>query len=305
MSDTLRPQDHEQQPQVIEAEPPVPHSGLLEGDGREGLVEVFDNTSLREADEQNLLAVPETVPLDVEQPLVATRSASLERPGEPRAKKKSRKWRLPLAGVVAATAVSVGAFVATRDRDSGEERTQDPIGTTASPATSPALAPLSPETTVRPEVVDPAFEPVLMTASTGEGLLEQFKSNVNCMVGNGPINQRERCFDYIVGGENGALTSLIRGRMDQATSYYAANPDESFSIEMALVDSEFEPNGGKAVLIAKIADASGSSTKRYTFVPSPVEIVTGKVDNAKATAWILYKESTVRPGEALFDENIS
>lgn len=220
---------------------------------------------------------------------------------------KSNKLRFAIAGGLLAVGAGVGALVAGggsegNDREIISDETVDTSPEISTPttavtvATTEAALPPTTEETLPPEF---AIQPVLMTASTPEGLMDEFIDNVYCMLDDYPMELQNKCLEYTMAGQGGNLTDAYRSNIMAMNDYREQNPGFEFFFDASIV--EYEMGENTARIVADVEDAAGSSRQLYTFRKFPFTVEgAGLEDGSGGTVWGLTEEDTLNPGEITF-----
>lgn len=238
-------------------------------------------------------------------------------PAAHEAPQKRSRLGLAIGGAIAAGAVTIGGlFVAMGG--SGEEGDKDTVAS-ADEETAVTWEPGTPPTTdllvenPEPEAATPEVapldgpQPVLMTATTYEGLLEQLQQNLYC-IGNSPyVAVQQDCIRYMIGDNGGELTGLFQERMAAINDYRISNPDYEATVELTdptpgdSTDNIKFINDNEVVIIAELTDPSGSGIKRYAFRKRPVTTEATDTEDEQAVSWNLFKEEAITDGSLSFE----
>lgn len=220
---------------------------------------------------------------------------------------KNNKLRLAVAGGLLAVGVGIGALVAGGGAEEGRleqtanetpDTTPDTTQTTADTvATTEATTPPTTEETLPPEF---AIEPVLMTATTPEGLMDEFIDNVYCMLDDYPLELQGKCLEYVTAGQDGDLTDAYRSNIIAMNGYREDNPGFEFFFDANIVEYEMDENTAR--IVADVEDAAGTRRQLYTFRKFPLTIEGSGLDDTESsgTVWGLTEEDTLNPGEITF-----
>lgn len=248
----------------------VPHSGHL---GFEQPVQEFDNTTLYQAHEQGLITIPENP------------SALVEAP-----KPKGRV--LAFVGGLAAAGAGAVAFLTMSS--GGETATVPTAPTEQEPVNTPEATPQTVETPV-PTTVDivipeleqaPQAEPVLMTATTPEGLLEQFVHNYNCMLKDNPPETQNACLEHLIGQEFGPVPDYYLGLIPAMNRYRDAEPSFEYSFEAEYLRTEYM-DSNMVIIDAVLTDHNGSVERRLTFTKTSIDDITLAGESTESSVWII------------------
>lgn len=220
---------------------------------------------------------------------------------------RNNKLRLAVAGGLLAVGVGIGALVA---GGGAEERRLEQTATDTPDAT-PETTPTTADTVATTEVTTPptteetlppefAIEPVLMTATTPEGLMDEFIDNIHCMFGAYPMELQNKCLQYMTADQEGNLTDGYRSRIIAMNGYREDNPGFDFFFNANIV--EYEMGENTARIVADVEDAAGTSRQLYTFRKFPLTIEGSGLNDTESggTVWGLTEEDTLNPGEVSF-----
>lgn len=294
MSDMFRPENEPQNPDTenlltTQGEQAVPHAGNLpEGQGQDLPVREFKDTPLHYAHAEGLLD-----PLPDDAGALAETQA-----------KTTRRWLKPVAAVALVGSAFAGGMLVSGGGEDNERPvaaespvTEEDVETT--PTTEADVTPTT-EVTETPETAATfSTEPVLLTATDAEGLLEQFESNMSCMFGDNPIEVQQRCLEYLMAGSSGDLSSLYQERMADVNNYRYDHPDYFPEVTRELLDSRIDP-AREAILVVRMTGEAGSSIKRYTFVRTYASVGTLGVEDEDMQIWKFQAEHTLEEGEVHF-----
>lgn len=222
---------------------------------------------------------------------------------------RNNKGRIGFAVAGAAAAVG-GALYALTGGGSGDNsyptyplphaETPDAPGVIGTPTPNDSITP-----STQPEVEPaPVIEPILMTADTAEGVLDQFQHNLTCFFNNPDFQAQQKCLSYIMGDDESALSALFNERLSRVVDYRASHPEFEVEQDFANSISRFYPNEvspDSLVIVSELTDNTGEVSKvRYTFVKNRLTEQQYDVEDQPVEAWMLYREEGLEPGEPNF-----
>lgn len=294
MSDMFRPENEPQNPDTenlltTPGEQAVPHAGNLpEGQGQDLPVREFKDTPLHYAHAEGLLD-----PLPDDAGALAETQA-----------KTTRRWLKPVAAVALVGSAFAGGMLVSGGGEDNERPVaaespviEEEVETT--PTTEAETTPTT-EVTETPETAATfSTEPVLLTATDAEGLLEQFESNMSCMFGDNPIEVQQRCLEYLMAGSDGDLSRVYQQAMAEINNYRYDNPGYYPESTYELLDSRIDP-AREAILVVRVTDATGYDIRRYTFARTTVMAGTFGIEDEEMIIWKFRKQDILEEGEVHF-----
>lgn len=215
---------------------------------------------------------------------------------------RPRRYRKPLAIGAAAAAIIGGALLFTRDGDDSPQSFPTAVdGEFEDPEVAETVPSTEAPTSTTPEVVDPAEQGTVLTAQSPEGIMEQLKSNFECMHNRRDFESQQNCLSAFIGEEQNDVRDLFQSYIDEDEAYWAdpknAESTYTYTFDFTIPDSEITDT--TAIIIADILEPSGTATKRYTFTKREVIIEDGSASPAPTHIWIMTGYDNIEVGEVV------
>lgn len=152
-------------------------------------------------------------------------------------------------------------------------------------------------------------QPLFMDAETPTELIQQFKANIECVSGTGPIEVREICA-YALTGYDGTWSDITEHYLSLARwsdNQRNRDPDWQYDFDIEIIDStipqeeKFDRRDAVTELIVRYSDNYDSPEYlRYTFLRVPVRTVTENLsleqDVSEREVWAFRRSTIVEPG---------